>query len=103
MAVGNFDTEHMLKEILLEHKRTVHHLERFLGGSSLAANVVGAKAPQGALDSMGQKLPTDLPNPRRCGQDPLYRSADLRQRQLPPLFAPGLLQAEEPDGHHAIE
>lgn len=34
-AAGDFGTEHLLKELLLEHEQMVHHLEHFLGEESL--------------------------------------------------------------------
>lgn len=40
MAAGDFGTEEMLKEILMEHEQNVHHLEHFLGHSSLALDLL---------------------------------------------------------------
>lgn len=37
---GDFGTEHLLKEILVEHEQMVHHLEHFLGSESLAKDLV---------------------------------------------------------------
>ena len=40
-GAGDFGTEHLLKELLLEHEQMVHHLEHFLGKSSLALDLLG--------------------------------------------------------------
>lgn len=39
-AAGDYGTEHLLRELLLDHEQMVHHLEHFLGSDSLAADLL---------------------------------------------------------------
>lgn len=40
VTAGDFGTEQLLKEILLEHEGMLHHLEHFLGSESLAKELL---------------------------------------------------------------
>lgn len=39
-GAGDFGTEHLLKELLLEHEGMVHHLEHFLGHETLVRDLL---------------------------------------------------------------